>query len=146
MCKYMTIPNQVSDLCKNCNPHSSYHTTAVGECLVHIWFAEICQLTMCVFGSQSMLSKSTRRFVWIYSQLLIHTMLYSVCMSGDHKWLSSWYYHTLMWCGACHCLPVEVVKLQIGDSSGGTHMLRYRVPSSIWGCAPKWVTCSPKIL
>ena len=48
------------DFCKNCNPHSSYHTTAVGECLVDIWFAEICQLTMCDFGSQSMLSKSTR--------------------------------------------------------------------------------------
>ena len=45
---------------KNLNPHSSYHTTAVGECLVDIWFAEICQLALCVFGSQSMLSKSTR--------------------------------------------------------------------------------------
>ena len=49
----------MSDFCKICNPHSSYHTTAIGECLVDIWFAEICQLTMCVFGSQSMLSKST---------------------------------------------------------------------------------------
>ena len=37
------------DFCKNYNRHSSYHTTAVGECLVNIWFAEICQLTMCVF-------------------------------------------------------------------------------------------------
>ena len=27
----------MSDFCKNCNPHSSYHTTAVGECLVDIW-------------------------------------------------------------------------------------------------------------
>ena len=53
---------QMSDFCKNCNPHSSYHTTAVGECLVDkpIWFAEICQLTMPDFGSQSMLSKGTR--------------------------------------------------------------------------------------
>ena len=30
---------------------------AVGKCLVDIWFAEICQLTMCVFGSQTMLSR-----------------------------------------------------------------------------------------
>ena len=37
---------QMSDFCKNCNPHSSYHTTAVGEYLVDIWFAEICQLTL----------------------------------------------------------------------------------------------------
>ena len=50
----------MSDFCKNCNPHSLYHTTTVGECVVDIWFAEICQLTMCVFGSQSQaLSKST---------------------------------------------------------------------------------------
>ena len=65
---------QMSDFCENCNPHSSYHDAAVGECLVDIWFAEICQLTLCVFGSQSMLSKSTR---FLYgSQLQIHTMLY----------------------------------------------------------------------
>ena len=44
------------------------HTTAIGECLVDIWFAEICQLSMCDFGSQSMLSKHMS-FVWIYSQL-----------------------------------------------------------------------------
>ena len=50
---------QVSDFCKNCNHDSSYHTTAVGECLVDIWFAEICQLTLCIFESQSVLSKST---------------------------------------------------------------------------------------
>ena len=49
----------VSDFCKNCNHDSSYHTTAVGECLVDIWFAEICQLTLCIFESQSVLSKST---------------------------------------------------------------------------------------
>ena len=49
----------MSDFCKNCNPHSSYHTTAIGECLVDILNAEIWQLTMCVFGSQSMLSRST---------------------------------------------------------------------------------------
>ena len=49
----------MSNFCENCNPHSSYHTTAVGECLVDIWFAEICQLTVCVFESQYMLSKST---------------------------------------------------------------------------------------
>ena len=36
---------QMSDFCKNCNPHSSYHTTAIGECLVDIWIAGICQLT-----------------------------------------------------------------------------------------------------
>ena len=50
----------MSDFCENCNHHSSYHTTAVGEYLVDIWFAEICQMTLNVFGSQSMLSKSTR--------------------------------------------------------------------------------------
>ena len=35
---------QMSDFCENCNPHSSYHTTAVGECLVDndIQFAETC--------------------------------------------------------------------------------------------------------
>ena len=49
---------QMSDFCENCNRHSSYHNAAVGECLVDIWFAEICQLTLCVFGSQSMHSKS----------------------------------------------------------------------------------------
>ena len=32
-----------------------YHTTPVGECLVDIQFAEICQLTLSVSGSQSML-------------------------------------------------------------------------------------------
>ena len=32
----MIEPNnsKMSDFCKNCNPHSSYHTTAVDECLV----------------------------------------------------------------------------------------------------------------
>ena len=50
---------QMFDFCENCNPHSSYHTTAVGKCLVDIWFAEICQLTLCVFANQFMLSKST---------------------------------------------------------------------------------------
>ena len=50
---------QVSDFCKNCNHDSSYHTIAVSECLVDIWFAEICQLTLCIFESQSILSKST---------------------------------------------------------------------------------------
>ena len=44
---------------KNCNHDSSYHTTAVGECLVDVWFAEICQLNLCIFESQSVLSKST---------------------------------------------------------------------------------------
>ena len=28
---------------------TSYHTTAVGEYLVDIWFAEICQMTLCMF-------------------------------------------------------------------------------------------------
>ena len=33
-----------------CNPHSSYHTTAaVGECLVNIWFAETCKVTLFTF-------------------------------------------------------------------------------------------------
>ena len=50
---------QVSDFCKKCYHDSSYHTIAVGECLVDIWFAEICQLTLCIFESQSVLSKST---------------------------------------------------------------------------------------
>ena len=36
----------MSDFCENCNPHSSYHTTAVGECLVGIAFAETCKLTL----------------------------------------------------------------------------------------------------
>ena len=49
----------MSDFCKNCNHDSSYHTIAVGECLVDIWFAEICQLTLCIFERQSVLSKST---------------------------------------------------------------------------------------
>ena len=40
---------QTSDFCENCNPHSSYHTTAVGECLVNIWFAETCKLTLFTF-------------------------------------------------------------------------------------------------
>ena len=50
----------MSDFWENCNPHSSYHTTAVGEYLVDIWFVEICQMTLYVFGTQFMLSKSTR--------------------------------------------------------------------------------------
>ena len=54
---------QMSDFCENCNPHSSYHDAAVGECLVDIWFAEICQLTLCVFGSQSMLDWDNRENV-----------------------------------------------------------------------------------
>ena len=49
----------MSDFCKNCNHDSSYHTTAVCQCLVDIWFVEICQLTLCIFKSQSVLSKST---------------------------------------------------------------------------------------
>ena len=41
---------------------------------------------MCVFGSQSMLSKSTHllSFVWIYSQLQIHTMLYVLYTLGQY--------------------------------------------------------------
>ena len=39
----------MSDFCENYNPHSSYHTTAIGECLVDIWFAETCKLTMFTF-------------------------------------------------------------------------------------------------
>ena len=30
---------KMSDFCENCNPHSSYHSTAIDECLVDIWFA-----------------------------------------------------------------------------------------------------------
>ena len=41
---------QMSDFCENCNPHSSYHTTTVGECFVDIWFAEISYVNwLCVF-------------------------------------------------------------------------------------------------
>ena len=36
-------------ICENCNPHSSYPTTAVGECLVDIRFAETCILTLFTF-------------------------------------------------------------------------------------------------
>ena len=50
----------MSDFCENCNPHS-YHTTAIGEYLVDIWFTEIGYVKwLCVFGSQSMLSKNIR--------------------------------------------------------------------------------------
>ena len=65
----------MSDFCENCNPHSSYHTTAVGECWVDIWFPEICQMTLYVFGSQSMLSKSTC-LLYGSTAMQIHTMLY----------------------------------------------------------------------
>ena len=37
---------QMSDFCENYNPHSSYHTTTVGKCLVDIWLAESCKLTL----------------------------------------------------------------------------------------------------
>ena len=40
---------QMSDFCENCNPHSFYHTTAVGVCLIDIRFAEICKLTLFTF-------------------------------------------------------------------------------------------------
>ena len=68
---------QMSEFCENCNPHSSHHTTAVGEYLVDIWFAEICQMTLivCFWKSIHAFKKHTS-FVWIYSQLQIHTMLY----------------------------------------------------------------------
>ena len=65
--------------------HSSIYTAAIGECLVDIWFAEICQLTSCVFRSQPMLSKSTRflygstascrstqRCMYLYGKHVIH--------------------------------------------------------------------------
>ena len=37
---------QMSDSCENCNPHSSYHTTTIGECLVDIRFAETFKLAV----------------------------------------------------------------------------------------------------
>ena len=40
---------QMSDFCENCNPHSSYHTTTVCECLVDIGFAGSCKLTLFTF-------------------------------------------------------------------------------------------------
>ena len=39
----------MSDFCENCNPHSSDHTTAAGERLVDIRFAETCKLTLFTF-------------------------------------------------------------------------------------------------
>ena len=37
---------QMPEFCENCNPHSSYHTTTVGECLFDIRFAETGKLTL----------------------------------------------------------------------------------------------------
>ena len=39
----------MSDFCENCNPHSSYYPTAIGECLVDFQFAETCNLTLFTF-------------------------------------------------------------------------------------------------
>ena len=82
----------MSDFCENCNPHSSYHTTAVGEYLVDIWFAEICQMTLYVFGSQSMLSKSTRL---LYGSTASCRSIYNVvCMPRARRrswvWFQRW--------------------------------------------------------
>ena len=32
----VTSTKCLSDFCENCNPHSSYHNAAIGECLVDI--------------------------------------------------------------------------------------------------------------
>ena len=89
----------MSDFCENCNPHSSYHTTVVGEYLVDIWFAEICQMTLVCFWKSIHAFKKHTSFVWIYSQLQIHTMLYVLWWDGKYleifqvtevTWLTRW--------------------------------------------------------
>ena len=82
----------MSDFCKNCNHDSSYHTTAVGECLVDIWFAEICQLTLVYFRKSIHAFKKHRSFVWIYSQLQIHTMLYVQFLYRGRFFFLTWRY------------------------------------------------------
>ena len=52
----------MSDFCENCNPHSSYHTTAVGEYLVDIWFAEIYQMTLYVLEVNPCFQKAHHLF------------------------------------------------------------------------------------
>ena len=40
---------QMPDFYENCNHHSLYQTTTVGECLVDIWFVEAYRLTLFTF-------------------------------------------------------------------------------------------------
>ena len=54
---------QMSDFCENCNPHTSYHTTAVGECLVHIRLAETLKLTLFTFS---------KIFIGLKNGILLH--------------------------------------------------------------------------
>ena len=48
---------------ENCNPHTSYHTTAVGECLVHIRLAETLKLTLFTFS---------KIFIGLKNGILLH--------------------------------------------------------------------------
>ena len=71
----------MSDFCENCNPHSSYHTTAIGECLVDMICRNMPTDFVCFWKSNAF--KEHMSFVWIYSQLQIHTMLYvAFCCSN----------------------------------------------------------------
>ena len=105
----------MSDFCKNCNPHSSYHTTAIGECL---WFL-ICRNMstghVCFWKSNHAFKKHTS-FVWIYSQLQIHTMLYVRILEHNFEQFSciqkqkiydeifGWFVCTLWFSKlSCHC-------------------------------------------
>ena len=79
--------NQMSDFCKNYYPHFSYHTTAVGECLVDIWFAETCQTDFCLHF---------KRFLSVWNMRVY-------CMLKQAVWACSFVLTSLLVENTSHC-------------------------------------------
>ena len=70
---------QISDFCTNCNPHSLNHTTTIGECLINIWYAETCKLTLFTFLKTSIGLKLGSSLYAQTDSLSMHVCMYFVC-------------------------------------------------------------------
>ena len=74
--KFDQFFNHISYLCKNCNPNSWYHTSAVGECLVDIRFAETYKPTLFTFTFCCCLVQSIRFTRCPYMQAYMGTQIW----------------------------------------------------------------------
>ena len=127
------------DFCENCNPHSSYHTTAVGERLVDIQFAETCKLTLFtflkifyLFEKWVFMACSNRQFehAVLYVFPIIHPSLpsmYHICnlslfQSAVNKCLCPWC--KLGW--SVH-IPYSLLS-KIASAHRGSAYFKYNTP------------------
>ena len=77
---------KMSDFCENCNPHSTYHTTAIGECLVVIEFAETCKLTEFAYIFKDFYRFEKWEFIACSNRQFEHAVWYVKVNCCEDKW------------------------------------------------------------